>query len=95
MMIKLKMTEKQINSRTLAQTVPCPYNKLTQTNVWACQHACRRYAGIDEGYLLCGSLASNKIEARADNSNPRLHQIMVTFGDNLDYICGAYGKPKG
>jgi len=91
--IKIKLLKKQINSKTLSDVVPCPHNKLKITNVVACRMSCRRFAGIESDFLLCGAIGANKhFHAIQERSHPSLWEI---FGEEArDWMVGAYGKPK-
>lgn len=91
-MIKIKTQQRQINSITVADMVPCPHNKMRSTNVVACQGSCRRFAGIESGFLFCGHVGANKpFQSTLAMRPPSLWEV---FGEGeRNWLVGAYGKP--
>jgi hypothetical protein len=83
-MIKIKIQEKQVNVRNKAGHVPCPHNKifpLKLTPIISCQLNCSRYAGVKDGFLLCGEPGTNQV---TDTKYSQLELVLRSYGENRE-----------
>lgn len=93
-MRKSQIIKRQVNLKHEAGFVVCPYSRIAkQRPLFSCHINCDRYAGIDDGFVICGAMGSNEVlKTTLQRKHPALWEV---FGEGERYwMVGAYGKPK-
>jgi len=93
-MIKIQIKQKQVNLKNKADYTACPYKQFKLQPVFSCRLNCNRFAGVENGFVLCGKVGANKpFHATMERAQPSLYEV---FGDDeRDGIIRSYGIPKG
>jgi len=80
-MRKSQIIKRQVNLKNENEFVVCPYGKIAkQRPLFSCHINCDRYAGIDDGFVLCGRHGLN--ETLPERSHPSLREVLRSWGDD-------------